>query len=83
MWKNQHILSSYQSLRKNYPGAGLSPLDEGSWSRWILEKSEGLTRMGVLRLSQSVRYYAYLVLQSQSVSRTSILGNSSIAMDGQ
>ena len=33
-------------------------------TRWIIEKSQGLTNVGLLRISESVRAYAYLILSS-------------------
>ena len=75
--------SSYQSKRRYYATPGLEYFDENSWSRWILEKSEGLTRVGIEKLSQSVRFYAYLILESQANARSTIIGNDSRAIDAQ
>ena len=36
-----------------------------SMSRWIIEKSVGFTNVGLLRISESVRAYANLILSSQ------------------
>jgi len=83
VWKNQYFFSSYQSQRKLYGTPGLAYFDENSWSRWIIEKSDGLTRIGIEKLSQSVRYYAYLILESQSAARSDIIGNDSKAIDAQ
>ena len=44
------------------------------YTRWILEKSDGLTRIGVEKLSESVRAYAYCILSAQSNVRSSIVG---------
>ena len=35
-----------------------------SMTRWIIEKSVGFTDVGLLRISESVRAYAYLILSS-------------------
>ena len=35
-----------------------------SMTRWIIEKSVGFTDVGLLRMSESVRAYAYLILSS-------------------
>ena len=35
-----------------------------SLTQWILEKSEGFTNVGLYRISESVRAYAYLILSS-------------------
>ena len=37
-----------------------------SMTRWIIEKSVGFTDVGLLRISESVRAYAYLILSSQA-----------------
>ena len=33
-----------------------------SMTHWIIEKSQGFTNVGLLRISESVRAYAYLIL---------------------
>ena len=52
-------------------------------TRWILEKSDGSTDVGLLRISESVRAYAYLILSSQASSRSSIVGNTASALTAQ
>ena len=54
-----------------------------SMTRWILEKSWGFTDMGLLRISESVRAYAYLILSSQASARSSIVGNTASALTAQ
>ena len=49
-----------------------------SMTRWILEKSVGL-----LRISESIRAYAYLILSSQASARSSIIGNSASSLTAQ
>ena len=56
-------------------------LDSMTW--WIIEKSVGFTDVGLLRISQSVRAYAYLILSSQASARSSIDGNSASAFTAQ
>ena len=46
-------------------------LDSMTW--WIIEKSVGFTDVGLLRISKSVRAYAYLILSSQASARSSIV----------
>ena len=46
-----------------------------SMMRWIIEKSVSFTDVGLLRISESVRAYAYLILSSQVSARSSIIGN--------
>ena len=47
-----------------------------SMTQWIIEKSVGFTDVGLLRILESIRAYAYLILSSQASSRSSIVGNS-------
>ena len=44
-------------------------------TRWIIEKSVGFTDVGLLKILESVRAYAYLILSSQASARSSIVGN--------
>ena len=41
---------------------------------WIIEKSEVFTDVGLYRISESVRAYAYLILSCQASARSSIIG---------
>ena len=43
----------------------------------------GFTGVGFLRISESVRAYAYLILRSQASARSSIIGNSASALTVQ
>ena len=54
-----------------------------SMTRWILEKSVGFTDVGLLKISESVRAYAYLILSSQASARSSIVGNTASALTAQ
>ena len=44
-----------------------------SMTRWIIEKFQGFTDAGLLRISESIRAYVYLVLSSQASARSSII----------
>ena len=44
-----------------------------SMTRWILEVSDGFIDIGLYRISESVRAYAYLILSSQASARSSII----------
>ena len=52
-----------------------------SMTRWILEKSDGFTDVGLLRISESVR--AYLILSSQASARSFIVENTAGALAAQ
>ena len=50
---------------------------------WKIEKSVGFTDVGLLRILESVRAYAYLILSSQASARSSIVENSASALTAQ
>ena len=58
-------------------------LGPDSVTRWIIEKSQGFTDVGLLRISESVRAYAFLILSSQASARSSIVGNTTSALTAQ
>ena len=71
-WTYQHGIG--------WPDDYIGP-DSMTW--WILEKSVGFTDIGLLRISESVRAYAYLILSSQASARSSIVGNMASALTAQ
>ena len=54
-----------------------------SMTQWIIKKSQGFTDIGLLRISESVRAYAFLILSSQASARSSIVGNTASALTAQ
>ena len=54
-----------------------------SMAHWILAKSVGFTDIGLYRISESVRAYAYLILSSQASARSSIVGNTACTLTAQ
>ena len=52
-------------------------------TQWIIEKLVGFTDVGLLKISESVRAYAYLILSSQASARSGIVGNTASALTGQ
>ena len=58
-------------------------LGPDAMTQWILEKSVGFTDVGLLRILESVRAYAYLILSSQASARSSIVGNTASALTAQ
>ena len=54
-----------------------------SMTQWILEVSVGFTDIGLLRISESVRAYAYLILSSQASARSSIVRNMASSLTAQ
>ena len=58
-------------------------IDADSMTRWIIEGSVGLTDVGLLKISESVRAYAYLILSSQASVRSGIVGDTASALTTQ
>ena len=54
-----------------------------SMTRWIIEKSDGFTDLGLYKILESVRAYAYLILSSQASARSGIVGNTTSALMAQ
>ena len=82
-WRNQKYFSTWQSRAWETGKAGMSYLNENSWSRWIIEKSDALTTLGLQKISETVRDYAYLILTSQTSTRGQIVGHEARNLDAQ
>ena len=54
-----------------------------SMTQRIIEISDGFTDVGLLRISESIRAYAYLILSSQASARSSIVENTASALTAQ
>ena len=63
-----------------WPNDYIGP-DSMTW--WIIETSVGFTDVGSLKISESVRAYAFLILSSQASARSSIVGNTTSALTAQ
>ena len=61
----------------------MSYINENSFSRWIIAKSDGLTTLSLQKLSGTVRDYTYLVLTSQTSTRGPIIGHEALDLDVQ
>ena len=68
-WRNQKYFSTWQSRAWETGKPGMSYINGNSFSRWIIEKSDGLTTLGLQKLSESVKDYTYLILTSQPSTR--------------
>ena len=44
-----------------------------SMTCWIIEKSQGITDVGLYRISESVRAYVYVILSSPASARSNII----------
>ena len=82
-WRNQKYFSTWQSRAWETNKPGMSYINENSFSRWIIEKSDGITTLGLQKLSESVRDYAYLILTSQTSTRGPIVGHGARNLDAQ
>ena len=78
-YRDEKFYWSYQR-GVGWPDDYLGP---DSMTRWIIEKSVGFTDVGLLRISESVRAYAYLILSSQTNARSSIVENTVSALTAQ
>ena len=61
----------------------MSIINENSFSRWIIENSDSLTEIGLQKLSETVRDYAYPLLTSQTSTRGQIVGHTARNFDAQ
>ena len=82
-WRNQKYFSTWQSRAWETGRPGMSYINENSFSRWIIEKSDGLTTLGLQKLSETVRDYTYLILTSQTSTRGPIIGHEVRNLDAQ
>ena len=71
-WTYQHSVC--------WPNYYIGP-DSMTW--WIIEKSDGFTNVGLYRISESVRAYAYLILSSQASARSNIVVTTASALTAQ
>ena len=78
-YRDEKFYWSYQR-GVGWPNDYLGP-DSMTW--WIIEKSQGFTDIGLLRIPESVRAYAYLILNSQASARSSIVGNTRSTLTAQ
>ena len=82
-WRNQRYFATWQSRAWETDWPGMSYINVNSFSRWIIEKSDGITKPGIEKLSESVRDYAYLILTSQTSTRSQIIGSGASEFDAQ
>ena len=61
----------------------MSYINENSFHRWIIEKSDGLTTLGLQTVSETVRYYMYLILTSQTSTRGPVVGHEAQNLDAE
>ena len=74
-------MTDYGIFSHEVKAAERSPSD--NLTRWIITRSKDFTIRGIEQISRSVKAYVYLVLTSQTQTRSSIVGNSAPAVDAQ
>ena len=79
-WRNQRYFSTWQSRAWEMGKQGMSHININSFSRWIIES---ITKSGIKKISESVRDYAYLILTSQTSTRSQIIGFRASEFDAQ
>ena len=75
-YRDENFYWTYQH-GVHWPDDYIGP-DSMTW--WIIEKLVGFIDVGLLRISENVRAYAYLILSSQASARSSIVGNTASAL---
>ena len=78
-YRDEKFYWSYQR-GIHWPDDYLGP---DSMTGWIIETSVGFTDVGLFKISESVRVYAYLILSSQASARSGIVGNTASALTAQ
>ena len=78
-YRDEKFYWTYQ-IGVGWPNDYIGP---DSMTRWIIETSVSFTDVGLLRISESVRAYAFLILSSQASARSSIVGNTASALTAQ
>ena len=82
-WRSQKYFSTWQSRAWETGKHGMSYINKNSFSRWIIEKSDGLITLGLQKLSETVRDYMYLILTSQTSTSGPIVGHEARNLDAQ
>ena len=78
-YRDEKFYWSYQ-CSIHWPDDYIGP---DSMTRWIIEGSVGFTDVGLLRISESIRAYAYLIPSSQASARSGTVGNTASALTAQ
>ena len=78
-YRNEKFYWSYQR-GVHWPDDYIGP---DSMTRWTIEASDGFTDVGLYKISESVRAYAYLILSSQASARSGVVGNTANALTAQ
>ena len=82
-WRNLGYFTTLQSKASETVGHDTSYINDDSFSRLIIEKWDGLTKVGHQTLSQTVTDYAYLIFTSQTSTRGPIVSHTAQNLDAQ
>ena len=77
------ILLTWKSRAWETGKPGMSYINENSFFRWIIEKSDGLTTLELQKLSETVRDYTDSILTCQASTRSKIIGYEAQNLDAQ
>ena len=78
-YSDEQFYWSYQ-FSVHWPNDCIGP---DSMTMWIIERSVGFSDVGLFRISESVRTYAYLKLSSHASARSSMVANIVSALAAQ
>ena len=74
----------FEKFFGTYQTGGLSNyFNPNSMFRWTIQTSNGFTDIGLVKISESIRAYAYLILTSQASARSNIVGTNASALTAQ
>ena len=74
----------FEKFFGTYQTGGLDDyFNPNSMTRWIIQTSNGFTDIGLVKISESIRAYAYLILTSQASARSNIVGTNASALTAQ
>ena len=82
---NYYFPSDNPSFADRYHMVSIDKLAQSDpgWTSFMLPKSDGLTRAGIVRLNDSLRTYVYCILGSQAQTRAPIIGSGGTSLDAQ
>ena len=81
---NDPIRYRFEKFFGSYQTGGWDDyINPNSMTRWIIQTSNGFTDIGLVKISESIRAYTYLILTSQASARANIVGKTSNALTTQ
>jgi hypothetical protein len=74
---------NYADMRHRLPIERLTFIHSDDWTHYIPMDGEGFTRVGIVRLNDTIRTYIYCILGSQAQTRSPIVGRGGTSLDAQ